>query len=432
MRKCFYFFGVIVLTPTLLSLPAFADVSVSSPSSGAVAGSPVHFVASASTNTCSSGVASMGVYVDYALVYVVNGTNLDTSISIGSGSHYTVVEEWDYCGGATFTTVPLTVTGSAGVWATSPTNGSSVSSPVNYAATSNSSCPRGIAAMGVYVDNNLIYTQPGAQLNADLPVGSGTHNTTIEEWDYCGGATYQTMNINVTGNSGNTISDIQKSPWIGWGEYPPAYNICNPCGGWVTWGWNYGIGWPSLSGSATRFDLGGTAPYSDALFVNRVIGQGATLVPDSSQTVLPNVHNFVYDVDFFSASLNVAEVLEFDIAMYLNGKSFTWGNQCRIINGNSWDIWDNINQAWVSANVPCNPVNNGWNHVTINMQRTWDDQLLFHSITLNGNTAVIDRYFSPTSAPWGWYGATLNFQMDGNYNQTPYSVYLDNLTLRYW
>jgi hypothetical protein len=178
--------------------------------------------------------------------------------------------------------------------------------------------------------------------------------------------------------------------------------------------------------------MGGTTPYSDVLFVNKVIGQGSTLVPDNDHTILPNIHNFVYDADFFTASLGDAQTLEFDIAMYLNGQSFTWGNQCRITAGNMWDIWDNVGSSWVPAYVPCYPVNNGWNHVTIQMSRTWDNWLLFHSITLNGNTAVIDRYYPPSTAPAGWYGVTLNFQMDGNIWQAPYSVYLDNLTLNYW
>lgn len=294
--------------------------------------------------------------------------------------------------------------------------------------------------MGVYVDNRLIYTHGGAQLNASLQVSSGTHNTTVEEWDYCGGATYKTMTINVSGSSGggggggggNGLYNMQKAPWTGWGEYPPSYSICSSCGGGVTWSWNYGVSSPSLSGSATRFNLGGTHPYSDALFVNRAIGQGSTLLPDSGHTLLPNIHNFTYDVYFYSSGLSVAEVLEFDVAMYLDGHGFTWGNQCRILNGHAWDIWDNQSKSWASANVPCYPVNNGWNHLTIQMQRTSSNQVLFHSITLNGNTAVIDRYYSPASAPSSWYGVTVNFQMDGDHAQHPYSVYLDKLTLNYW
>jgi len=69
----------------------------------------VHYVASASTNTCAKGVASMGIYVNNVLTYVVYSTQLNTTFSLNPGPEHTVVEEWDYCGGAAFTTIDLTV-----------------------------------------------------------------------------------------------------------------------------------------------------------------------------------------------------------------------------------------------------------------------------------------------------------------------------------
>jgi len=41
----------------------------------------------------------MGIYVNNKLVYVVNGTKLDTQLSLAAGAQHTVVEEWDRCGG---------------------------------------------------------------------------------------------------------------------------------------------------------------------------------------------------------------------------------------------------------------------------------------------------------------------------------------------
>src|SRR5712672_3702246 len=144
------------LTVVILVASAFATVTVSSPANGGTVGSPVHYAATSST-TCAKGVASMGVYVDNQLVYVVNGKSLATDLSIAPGSHNTVVEEWDYCGGATFTKVPITVSSQNGVWVTSPVAGG-MNSPVSYVATSTTSCSKGIASMGIYVKNKLNYT----------------------------------------------------------------------------------------------------------------------------------------------------------------------------------------------------------------------------------------------------------------------------------
>jgi len=66
----------------VVSSPAFANVLVSSPSANATVSTQTTFVASANTTTCSRGVAAMGVYVDNGLRYVVNGTQLNTSISL--------------------------------------------------------------------------------------------------------------------------------------------------------------------------------------------------------------------------------------------------------------------------------------------------------------------------------------------------------------
>jgi phospholipase C len=98
------------LIPVLAcTLPAFATVTVTSPVPGSTDASPVHYVASATTSTCAKGVASMGIYVNNKLIYVVNATQLNTSIAMNAGPEHTVVEEWDYCGGATYTTVDITV-----------------------------------------------------------------------------------------------------------------------------------------------------------------------------------------------------------------------------------------------------------------------------------------------------------------------------------
>ncbi len=102
-----------VLCMLALTLPARATVTVTTPTPGATVSSPVHYVASASTTTCGKGVASMGIYVNNVKVYVVKGTKLDYQLSLSPGYQHTVVEEWDYCGGASTSTINLTVSGSA-------------------------------------------------------------------------------------------------------------------------------------------------------------------------------------------------------------------------------------------------------------------------------------------------------------------------------
>ena len=239
-----------------------------------------------------------------------------------------------------------------------------------------------------------------------------------------------------TGNSNSgeaSFSSLQHSG--GWGQYGqqgPDYVDCSPspCNGISFW-MAQNVNNPSLSGQASEFDLGGSAPFSDGLWNNHLIGPGSTQgMPDSNGTIVPSLHNFTYDVYFYGDNFGVSQAIEFDINQFFNGEGFIWGHECRIVSGNEWDVWDNQNQKWVHTGVPCYPNWNAWNHLTIKVQRNSNDELVYQSITLNGNTANLGWTFPHGSAN-NWYGVTINYQMDGNSQQDAYNVYLDNLTFSY-
>lgn len=95
----------------LFALPAVASVSVSTPSTGITASSPVHYVATATTS-CAAGVSSMGIYTaPYVLAYKVSGASLNTNLPLAPGKYNTVVQEWDKCGSSAKTAITITVPG---------------------------------------------------------------------------------------------------------------------------------------------------------------------------------------------------------------------------------------------------------------------------------------------------------------------------------
>lgn len=415
------------------AIPALATIVVSSPTDGEVINSDVLFKATATTSTCSKGVASMGVYLDNQLIYVANGMNLNTTLPVTPGKHHTVLEEWDYCGGATFHSMAITVSNTSGVHVASPANNTTVSSPANYVATATSSCAKGVASIGVYVNNQLVHVENGAKLNTQLNLGAGIQHTVIEEWDSCGGASYAPVDVTVQ-HSQNVLSNLHATGgWKSWGEFAPKYDICpSACTG-VTWSMLQHVASPSLSGNSTRFTIGGSTPYSDVLWSNPVIGQNTTQgLPDYDHALLPTLHNFTYDAYVYLTNPSITQVLEFDINMYMGGAGLIWGHQCNILGGKEWDIWDNVNARWVSTGVACNLISNGWNHVTMQVQRGADNSLLYQSITVNGTTANINKTYASFAVPAGWWGVTLNYQMDGNYKQSSNITYLDNFSLAYW
>jgi len=233
--------------------------------------------------------------------------------------------------------------------------------------------------------------------------------------------------------SGNSFSNLQSAG--GWGQYgqgPPDFVDCSPspCNG-IEFSMTPGISSPSLSGHAAVFWIGGTTPYSDALWNNHLIGPYSSQgLPDPDQSKTSSLSSFTYDVDFYGDELELSEALEFDINQFFHDMGFIFGHQCRIANGNEWDIWDNSQGKWIHTGVPCYPKSGQWNHLTLKVQRTSDNHETYQSITLNGQTTTLNWTFDKGSSP-GWYGVVINFQMDGNYQQDPYKVYLDNLTLTY-
>ena len=235
------------------------------------------------------------------------------------------------------------------------------------------------------------------------------------------------------GSNGNQFSNLQRSGgWNQYGQGPPSFVDCSPspCDG-IEFSMTQGISSPSLSGNSTVYWVGGSSPYSDALWNNHLIGDGTSQgMPDDNQSLIPTIHNFTYDVDFYGDNLNLSEALEFDVNQFFGDMGFIFGHECRVANGHQWAIWDNSKGEWISTGVPCNPKSGQWNHLTIKVQRTSDNHETYQSITLNGQTATLNWTFDKGSSP-GWFGMTVNFQLDGDYKQDGYKVYLDNLTLTY-
>ncbi len=415
------------------ALPAFATVVVNSPSNGETVGSSINIVASANTTTCSRGVASMGVYIDNGLDAVENGVSLNRTVAVSEGTHKLVIQEWDYCGGSTSAQLSINSSTAAGVVVTTPSVNSTVPSVTPYVASANSSCNKGVASMGVYVDGQLNTVSQGSKLNTQVTMSAGNHNTVVQAWDYCGGSTTKAVPVTVAGGGGSTVSNLQAlNGWNQWGELPPSDNICSPCNG-VNWSMLQHQGYISLTGNATRFTLGGSKPYSDVLFSNPVIGQGNVEgLADQNHKLLPTLHNFTLDSYTYVTNLGITQSLEYDINMYLDSVGMEWGTQCNHLGDGVWDIWNNVSAHWMPTSVPCQLNNAAWNHITLQVQREANNDLLYQTITVNGVTHTINQTVAPFAVPGEWWGMTVNYQMDGNHNQAPNTTYVDKMTFTYY
>jgi hypothetical protein len=175
---------------------------------------------------------------------------------------------------------------------------------------------------------------------------------------------------------------------------------------------------PSLSGESSEFTLGGKTQYSNALWWK-------SFGPDSTPT------HFVYDVYFYMDDPNLPEALEFDTNQSMNGTRYTWGTECSYRNTGYWDIWNPESERWETTTVPCPVVSaKTWHHLTWKVERV-NGQVHYISVTLDGNVSTVNKYYNPQQN-YGGNDLNVAFQMDGDYRQDPYSVWLDNFSLSCW
>jgi hypothetical protein len=236
-----------------------------------------------------------------------------------------------------------------------------------------------------------------------------------------------------SGSAATVLSNLQTASgnWRSFAQVGPDYVNCAASCSSATWEQIYGVAYPSLSGNATMFDLDPKVPYADALFTAGLIGQNSPQVPDSDHVLLPTLHSFTYDAWFYVVTPEVTQALEFDLSLWMSGVTgMTFGHQCNHLGDGDWDVWNNASSQWVDTGAPCQ-LAQGWNHVTIQMQRQSDNSLLYQSIALNGTTFTLNIASPPTTAPAGWWGLAANYQMDSDALGSPNTTYLDRFSVSY-
>src|SRR3981189_2585498 len=91
---------VFLIASAILASATTPVVTITSPGSGGSVGSPVNYVASASSSSCSKGIATLRIYTAPGVnAYTINSNSLNTNINLPVGSYNTTIQAWDNCGG---------------------------------------------------------------------------------------------------------------------------------------------------------------------------------------------------------------------------------------------------------------------------------------------------------------------------------------------
>jgi hypothetical protein len=308
----------------------------------------------------------------------------------------------------------------AGVTVSSPTAGTTQASPVHFVASATSTSS--ITGMRVYVDNVSVYALSASKIDTSIAMSAATHNVVVQAWDTTGAVFKQAFTLTVTAASplpvppstAFTYSDIDQL--TGW----QSCTTCAGIGGTgpvASFSMVQNQASPSLDGRSVKFSLGGSTPYSDALWWKQL---GA----------VNTASNFKYDLYFYLTNPAAAQSLEFDSNQANGSRRWIFGTQCNVRNGGVWDVWGNANGNWLSTGIPCTaPAAFVWHHLTWEFKRT-STQVVFIGFTYDGVTHYVNRTY--TAAASGVNELNVAFQMDGDFRQDPYSVWLDKVSLTRW
>jgi hypothetical protein len=310
----------------------------------------------------------------------------------------------------------------AGVSTSAPLNGSTVGSPTRFIASATS--PNGpIASMTINVDSKDVYKTFTSSLNTSVALASGSHSVIMKAWDTKGNYFQQVLSIAVT--SSNTAPTPAGKNVVSNIEDMTGWQSCSACAGPGGNGINtahsltQGVKSPSLDGASGQFWLGGTHPYTNALFFKPLGGRaGAT--------------HFILDFDFWIGNATVAQGLEFDIFYSRDGFKNYFLTECdsRGTYAGTWQVSNVVIDTWQHTGLPCHVNSFAWNHVTLEFYRQPDGNTRFVSVSMNGNLQYVNRTYPALKVNSFEMNAAV--QLDGDEKQDDFSIWVDRMKITYW
>jgi len=294
----------------------------------------------------------------------------------------------------------------------SPGNGASVNSPVPIVATALPPDP--IYTVRIYVDGLAVLYTPNTTINQLLWMPNGEHTVEVVAEDTAGYIATTSMQLNVIGQEPGALNIQDHANWVSCSALI-AGSTCAAGLGVAASNLSLHQTTPSLDGSAAKFSLGGSTPYSNELYWTPLGGGDS-------------VSHFTYDLYFYVSNGNAPQSLEFDVNQAFGGTRWTWGTQCDFNQTHEWNVWDPLHEVWVPIPVPCNHFpSDTWIHLIWTLERV-GNQVHYISLSVADQLYPVDVYY--TAQP-NWYQEEIDvaFQMDGNYEQEPYDVWLDEVKL---
>ena len=322
---------------------------------------------------------------------------------------------------------------SAGVTVTlsSPGSGASVSSPFTVKASATSGYP--ITGWHVYVDDKSVWNAgTTSSISASVSASTGKHKLYVKAWNSNGTSdTSAIIYINVTSSStaaptgepmppsgAKLIDNIDQMS--NWGHCSDcAADPSDPTPPIAQWSFNQWQNTPSKDGNGIKMWIGGTTPYANALHWKKLGDQSS-------------YKNFIWEFWIYGKSdMNNAQNIEFDLWQSVGGRKYMFGTQCNYWK-QIWQGWDETKNAWQDTSIPCPKFSTGqWHRIKWYLQRTSDNRTRYVSVTVDGKTYSVNRYWPSKSTSWG-NSLGVQFQQDLNKYAADHTMWVDRVRVWLW
>jgi hypothetical protein len=182
-----------------------------------------------------------------------------------------------------------------------------------------------------------------------------------------------------------------------------------------------GIGSPSEDGSSTEFSIAATVPFTNAYFY----------LEHTPVTAQMNALTYEFDLYIPQGMETAPEAIEFECQQVFNGWVYNFGWQA-FYSGGIWRIFDYGLKQWDATTVAFAGFTPGtWHHILAEYHNDITNHIVYH------DALTVDGVRNPVNVTHNAFNSggrdqfTNAIQLDSNKSATPYSVYVDKMSITY-
>ena len=185
---------------------------------------------------------------------------------------------------------------------------------------------------------------------------------------------------------------------------------------------------PSLDGNALWCGVTGGMPFSNVHCYRN-------LLPDPSATVFTLTLSFWFSPTTTFNNVggdSIVQALEFSMSKWQEAKRYEFALQWQNVGagGPQWRYWDPLRPAserWVSLTIPETLAGEQWHTFTLEGEII-NGQVYYRNFTIDQRSYGLGILVPPAATPGEPDRLAMAVQLDGNFTQSPYDLFIDKVS----